>query len=199
MAKLVNWADFDRKIKERKLAIFSPLDVRRIFGVSKVATTFLLHRYTKRGLLRRPKNGLYFLRDAHVPDLYLANKLYEPSYVSLEYALSYHRVIPETVYGITSITTKTTRRFVSLGKIFTYRHINKLAFTGYYVKKQRGLTFLIADPEKAFVDLMYLRTIKNRKPISRFDKEKVNKEGALRYAQLFNNKKLIDIIKTTLR
>lgn len=199
MAKLVNWAVFERKLKEKKLLIFTPLDIRRIFSVSKVAANFLLHRYTQRKLLIRLKRGLYALYDADIPDFYLANKLYEPSYISLEFALSYHRVIPETVYEITSVTTKATRRFKALGKIFSYRRIKKEAFTGYFIGKQRGLTFIIAEPEKAFVDLTYLRVLSNKKPISRFDKEKINPAKALRYAKLFNNNKLISIIKTTLR
>lgn len=198
MAKLLNWAIFYRKLKEKNLIIFTPIDIRRIFGVSKVAATFLVHRYTKQGLLKRVKRGIYTLYDTNVPDLYLANKLYEPSYVSLEFALSYHQVIPETVYEITSVTTKATRRFNVLGKVFTYRKIKKQAFTGYSVNQQRGLAFLIAEPEKAFVDLTYLRIISNKKLISRFNKEKINQTKALRYAKLFNNNKLISIIKTTL-
>lgn len=199
MAKLLNWASFYKKIKEKNLIIFTPLDIRRIFGISKVAATFLVHRYTKRGLLNRLKRGIYTLYDTAVPDVYLANKLYEPSYISLKFALSYHQVIPETVYEITSVTTKATRRFNVLGKVFTYRKIKKEAFSGYSAGKQRGLTFLIAEPEKAFVDLTYLRTVGNKKPISRFNKEKINSVKALRYAKLFNNEKLISIIKTTLQ
>ena len=198
MAKLLNWAIFYRKLKEKNLIIFTPIDIRRIFGVSKVSATFLVHRYTKQGLLKRVKRGIYTLYDTAVPDLYLANKLYEPSYVSLEFALSYHQVIPETVYEITSVTTKATRRFDALGKVFTYRKIKKQAFTGYSVNQQRGLCFLIAEPEKAFVDLTYLRIISNKKLISRFNKEKINQTKALRYAKLFNNNKLTSIIKTTL-
>lgn len=200
MAKLVNWRDFERKLKDKNIELFSNLDVRRIFGVSKVAATFLLHRYTKRGFITRLKRGLYTLLDSHLPDLYIANKLYEPSYVSLTFALSYHRVIPETVYEITSVTTKATRRFEKLGKLFSYRHLKRNVFTGYSAVRQRGLTFLIAEPEKAFVDATYFRVIiDRRKPISRFDKEKINQEKALRYARLFKNNKLVGLIKTTLK
>ncbi len=199
MAKLVNWYIFESKIKEKNLTIFTPFDIRRILGSSKIATTFLLHRYTKKGFIIRLKRGLYALRDTKIPDLYLANKLYEPSYVSLEFALSYHRIIPETVYEITSVTPKASRRFNVSGKLFTYRNIKKTTFTGYTTARQRELTFLIAEPEKAFVDLNYLRIINSKKPISRFNKEKINPTKVLRYAKLFNNNKLISIIKTTLR
>lgn len=139
------------------------------------------------------------MMDEQVSDLYLANKLYEPSYVSLELALSYHRVIPETVYEITSITPKTTRRFETLGKVYSYRRVKKAAFTGYTTGKQRGVSFLIADPEKAFVDLNYFRLLDGLKPVSRFDKTRLDPAKTLRYAALFGNSKLTGIIKTTLQ
>jgi len=200
MAKLVNWYIFEKNLKEKGLVIFSPIDVRRIFGVTKVAATFLIHRYTKKGFIKRLKKGIYTLYDTSVPDIYLANKLYEPSYVSLEFALSFHRVIPETVYEITSVTTKSTRHFNASGKTFSYHRIKKEAFTGYAVSRQRGgISALIADPEKAFVDLTYLRLRRNKELLSRFDKEKINPAKASRYAKLFNNEKLASVIKTTLR
>lgn len=199
MAKLVNWYSFERKLKEKRLFLFTPLDIRRAFGVSLVAASFLLYRYNKRGFITRLKRGLYTFPEISLPEPYLANRLYQPSYVSLEFALSYHRIIPETVYEITSVTTGTTRRFKALGKIFSYRHIGRQAFTGYTAHQQRGLTFLIADSEKAFVDLTYLRISNNKKLLARFDKEKINQVKALRYAALFQNAKLISIINTTLR
>lgn len=199
MAKLVNWHIFEKKLKEKSQIIFSPLDVMRIFGISKVAATFLVHRYTKKGFTKRLKRGIYTLYDTSVPDIYLANKLYEPSYVSLEFALAFHGVIPETVYEITSVSTKSTRQFNALGKIFSYHRIKKEAFTGYAVYRKQDIGALIADSEKAFVDLTYLRLRKNKKLLSRFDKKKINPAKALSYAKLFNNEKLTSVIKTSLR
>jgi len=198
MVKLVNQTIFAAKIKEKKLFIFTATDIRALFGVSAIAATGLLHRYKKRGFILQIKRGLYVFPDALPPDVYVANKLYSPSYLSLEFVLSYHGVIPETVYEITSVTIKATRRFEILGKIFSFRKIKKAAYTGYEVQKQQGLSFYIADAEKAFVDMNYLRLLNKQKPISRFHKEKINAEKALRYAKLFSNAKLTSIIKTTL-
>jgi predicted transcriptional regulator of viral defense system len=199
MAKIMNWHVFEKKLKEKSQLIFSPLDIMRLFGISKVAATFLLHRYTKKGFTNRLKKGLYTLYDASVPDIYLANKLYEPSYVSLEFALAFHRIIPETVYEITSVSTKATRQFKALEKIFSYHRIKKEAFTGYNVYRQQDVSSLIADAEKAFVDLAYLRLKKRNALLSRFDKRKLNPTKALKYARLFNNEKLLRVITTTLR
>lgn len=195
----MKWIDFERQIKKKNIRIFSPLDVQRFLDRSRVAVTFLLHRLKKQGYVESIKRGLYKLSGEQISDLYLANKLYEPSYISLEFALSYHSVIPETVYEITSVTPKATRRFEALGKIYSYRKIKQAAFTGYTIKKQRGFSFQIADAEKAFVDLTYFRIINKRKPVSRFAKEKINLPQAIRYARLFDNNKLLGIIKTTLK
>ena len=195
----MKWREFEREIKKKNIKLFTPLDVQRFLGRSKIATRFLVHRLKKEGYIIRLKQGLYKLSDEDVSDLYLANKLYEPSYISLEFALSYHQIIPETVYEISSVTTKTTRRFQALGKTFSYRHVKKEAFTGYSVHRQGGSSFLIADPEKAFIDLEYFKLIGKQKPLSRFNKERVNTLKALRYAKLFNNNKLVGIIKSTLQ
>ena len=199
MVKLVNQTIFAAKIKGKKLYVFGANNIRALFGVSAVAATGLLHRYKKQRFILQIKRGLYVFPDVLPPDLYIANKLYSPSYVSLEFALSYYGIIPENVYEITSVTTKATRRFETLGKIFSFRKIKKSAYTGYEIQKQGGLSFYIADAEKAFVDANYLRLMNRQKPISRFNKEKINSKKALHYAKLFGNNKLTSIIKTTLQ
>lgn len=199
MVKLVNWYKFEHGIKDKRLLLFSNIDVQRIFGTTPGATIKLLHRYFKKGFIARVKRGIYSLSDVVPPEFLVANKIYEPSYISLEFALSYHRVIPETVYEITSVSTKATQKFETLGKIFSYRKIKKSAFTGYSIEKQKGLSFRIAYPEKAFVDYNYFRLLGGKKPLTRFNKEKIDANKALRYAGLFKNQKLVGIIKTTLR
>lgn len=198
MVKLVNQIIFATKIKEKKLPVFTVADICVLFGLSRGAAVKLLHRYAKKRFIVRLKRGLYGLADALPSELFIAGKLYEPSYISREFALSYRMVIPEAVYEITSVTPKVTRRFERVGKIFSYRKIKRAAFTGYTIEKQRELSFRIADTEKAFVDANYFRLLDGLKPLSRFNKEKINPAKALRYASLFGKRKLTSIIKTTL-
>ena len=198
MVKLVNRADFISKIKDKKLVIFTNREIQVLLVTSRVATSGLLNRYTKRGFVIQIKRGLYSLSDNLPPELYLANRLYDPSYVSREFALSYHGIIPDMVYEITSVSTKATRKFETLGKIYSYRRIKKDAFTGCTLEKQKNFSFRIADAEKAFVDTLYYRVIFNKKPINRFNKDKINKNKALKYARLFKSPKLIGILKRTL-
>lgn len=174
---------------------FSANDICRLFGSSKVAATFLLHRYSKKGYITRLKQNLYVLPDFVPPEPLLANRMVSPSYVSLEFALSYHQIIPETVYEITSITTKSTRRFEAAGKRYTYRSIQKKAFTGYGTARQQGFSFLIADPEKAYVDSAYFNMRDRLEPNPRADKKKLDWKKVRTYASLFGHGKLNDWIE----
>ena len=194
----MKWLNFEQEIQRKHIKLFTPLDVQRFLGRSKVAVRFLILRLKKSGRIVSLKRGLYALADEQIPDLYVANKLYAPSYISLEFALSYHGVIPETVYEITSVTTKATRRFQVLGKIFSYHKIKIPAYTGYALHKERGVNFYIADAEKAFVDTHYLRLMHHQKPITRFKKEAINPSKALRYATLFSSPTLVSMMRTLL-
>lgn len=186
------------KIKGKSLGIFSARDIQALFGVSSISASFLLHRYNKTGFIVRIKRGCYVFPDAIPPELYIANKLYGPSYISCEFALSYHGIIPETVYEITSVSTKATRQFETQGKIYSYHRIKKSIFTGYLVAKQQGFSFLIADPEKALVDTLYYRVLSGGKPLDRLNKDKINPKLAFQYADSFKNPSLTNMLKKTL-
>lgn len=120
----------------------------------------------------RVKKGLYIFGPDYRRRPYsreiLANLIYGPSYISLEYALSYHGLIPERVETLTSITTGRSRTFTTPVGLFTYRMIPLPAFqTGMRrIELDDGGAFLIATPEKALVDKIFIdpgsdiRTIK---------------------------------------
>ena len=114
------------------------------------------------GELIRVKKGLYVTTDSR--DWYsrevLANLIFGPSYVSLEYALRYHGLIPEAVETVTSVTTQRHKRYdTPLGR-FEYEHLPVLAYACAMnfiaVDARRG--FLIASPEKALIDTLAVRT-----------------------------------------
>ena len=111
-----------------------------------------------KGDIVRVKKGLYILgetlrRRPFCREL-LANLMYGPSYVSLEYALHYHGLTPERVETLTSVTCGRSRTFDSPVGTFSYRMIPMEAFrTGMdRVELDDGRSFLIAIPEKALAD-----------------------------------------------
>ena len=111
-----------------------------------------------KGDIVRVKKGLYILgeslrRRPFCREL-LANLIYGPSYVSLEYALHYHGLTPERVETVTSVTCGRSRTFDTPVGTFSYRMIPLGAFrTGMdRVELDDGRSFLIAVPEKALAD-----------------------------------------------
>lgn len=111
-----------------------------------------------KGTIVRVKKGLYIFgksqrRGPYCREL-LANLIYGPSYVSLEYALHYHGLTPERVETVTSVTCGRSRTFDTPVGTFSYRMIPMEAFrTGMdRVELDGGRSFLIAIPEKALAD-----------------------------------------------
>ena len=84
----------------------------------------------------------------------LANLVYGPSYVSLDYALAYHGLIPERVEALTSVTPSRSRRFSTPVGLFIYRQVPARAYEVGMVRVEgeHGQAFLIASPEKALAD-----------------------------------------------
>jgi len=116
----------------------------------------------RRGEIVRVKKGIYVLgphlrQGTAVSREILGNLLYGPSYLSLDYALSWHQLIPERVETVTSVTTHKSKSFSTpLGR-FTYQHVKAQYYspgiTARILPDGRG--FLIAGPEKAIADKVY--------------------------------------------
>jgi len=117
-------------------------------------TTLLL----RQGVIIRVKKGLYVFGDKYRRHPYskelLANLIYGPSYVSLDYALAYHGLIPERVEALTSVTPSRSRRFSTPAGLFIYRQVPARAYEVGMVRVEgeHDQAFLIASPEKALAD-----------------------------------------------
>ncbi|MDD3725824.1 MAG: hypothetical protein PHI44_01325 [Candidatus Ratteibacteria bacterium] len=195
MAKLLNWIEAEKKIRESGIRIFSPVDLKRILEVSEISVRFFLTRYVKKGAILKLRNNLYALSSKIPSEMEIANTLYRPSYISLDFALSYYHIIPEMVYVITSVTTRPTARFQILDKEFQYHRIKRSVFTGYLPEKIEGKTILIADKEKTLVDYLYFVSRKIYEFNERIDVSCVDKKKVVHYAELFNNKGLNKLIQ----
>ncbi|GFP21182.1 hypothetical protein HKBW3S06_00408 [Candidatus Hakubella thermalkaliphila] len=198
MAKKLNPILVQNELSGKKIFIFTPLEFERLFGVSSKATTSFIFDHTRKNLFSKLRNGLYALTSNLPSELLIANKLYQPSYISLEYALSYHHLIPETVYTITSATTKPTREFEALDKIYHYYKIKREAFLGYEPKKIDGVTVLIAEPEKALVDYLYFVSLKKKALNERLTTKNLNRRKVLEYAEAFKREGLLRLMEKIL-
>lgn len=115
-------------------------------------------RFLRDGSIIRVKKGLYVFgenyRRGFICKESLANLIYGPSYISLEYALSYYGLIPERVEQITSMTPLRSKTFQTPMGVFAYTHLNprKIAIGITMINADPQHQFLIATPEKALAD-----------------------------------------------
>jgi predicted transcriptional regulator of viral defense system len=124
-----------------------------------------IHELIRTGVIIRVKKGLYvFGQNYNQRSIYkeiLANLIYGPSCISLEYALAFHGLIPERVETMTSVTPKRDKEFnTPLGR-FTYRYLGleKYAVGVEQVWLDRTHTVLMASKEKAICDYVLLNKI----------------------------------------
>ncbi len=126
-------------------------------------------RMVKKEELLRLKNGFFLIAsrfrrgNVNYPYEQIGNLLYGPSYISLEWALSFYGLIPERVSVVTNVTIGSNKEFATPIGTFSYHHLSKSRYSiGIDRKEIEGQIggFLIATPEKALADWLFF-TCKN--------------------------------------
>jgi predicted transcriptional regulator of viral defense system len=121
-----------------------------------------LNYWHNQGYIQPLAGGYYILADRGMDEMVLfmvANKIYEPSYVSLESALAHYEIIPETVLGVTSVSSRKTKQYESAWGVFSYRSVKPQYMIGYQViENSPGIKVKIACLEKAILDYLYLHS-----------------------------------------
>lgn len=187
-----------QELLRRSVRVFTPLEFSRIFGTRSYQTKYFFERGVKSGLFLQLKRGLYTLKTDLPSEEQIANRLYQPSYISFEYALAYHNILPEMAYQVTSATTKSTRTFTINGKAFLYQKVKISAYTGYRLAQKGGSCFLIAEPEKALVDYLYFVVLGKKPYNERFNLSMLDKKKLRKYAKLYERSALIKFIEKKL-
>lgn len=119
-------------------------------------------RLMKSGDIIGVVKGIYVtapeLRKRPVSREALANMIYGPSYVSFEFALSRAGLIPEAAAALTSATPKRNKSYRTPVGAFIYRHLPIEAYRFGWTREELpdGAGYLIAHPEKALLDWLYL-------------------------------------------
>ncbi|MGB9613595.1 MAG: type IV toxin-antitoxin system AbiEi family antitoxin domain-containing protein [Candidatus Margulisiibacteriota bacterium] len=186
------------KYQELRKKIGKPIFTRQDLRLRRLKVfDYQLSLWQKQGQITKLKNGVYlFNEDAdRIRPEDIALYLYAPSYISLEKALSIYGIIPEMVYSITSVTPKVTRRFKNKFGNFVYRHVKPLLFFGYH--ENQGI--LLADPEKALLDYLYLNKIRTKEDLieMRLNKKAIKElfrpKNFLKYLRVFSNPNLEEL------
>jgi len=195
MAEKLKRIKVEEKIKSLGLVVFTPQEFAGVFGVTIKRATNFISTNLESGLFLKLRNNFYIIKDSNPNYFFIANKLYRPSYISLETALSHYKIIPEVVYGITSITTKASREFKTLVGVFGYQSIKKSAFTGYGLQEWEGERVLLAEAEKALADYLYFVDLKKVSLNDRLELKRVNKKKLIQYANLFKRPGMAKLIE----
>ena len=144
--------DIIKILKEKNLTLFSLADFERLFRLKKRNTLYKkILRLEKKGIIQKLIKGKYRFLLNSTNDFNLANFIYQPSYVSLESALSFYGIVSGFPHRITSLTVKKSRMFIIDNKEYLYSKISSKLFWGYEKKEN----FLIAEKEKALIDYLY--------------------------------------------
>ena len=151
--------DFDNLLRvARELPVIESANLYAT-GENRRALAVQLSRWTESEKLLRLTRGVYLLARQYrirEPALeFVANVIVRPSFVSLEYALAFHGMIPEAARLVTSVTTSRPRIYkTSIGE-FDYRHLGRERFFGYQSYSVSNGEAWVATPERALLDVVY--------------------------------------------
>ncbi len=190
----------------RSLGVFTLNDIRMLDPDFREPT---LNDWLNNGWIKRIRR-FWYADSSFNPQgndyFFIANKIYSPSYISLESALSHYGFIPETTLQITSVSTRKTNLFDTQYGVFSYQSIKNNLYFGYEVIENNDRPFTLATPEKAILDYLYLHseisTIDDLEGL-RFNTEIINstidKERFNTYLNLFDNLELNNRSKLLLK
>lgn len=155
-----------------------------------------LVEWQQKGYLIKVRRGYYCFLERRRDEYFLyfsANKMYSPSYVSLESGFAYYNLIPEGVFTTTSVTTKNTANYNTRIGNFDFKHIKEDLFFGYRLVQKQGFTFKIAEAEKVVLDFFYFNTINSIEEMEELRlnesqaKEVINFEKLDKYLRIFDS------------
>jgi len=150
------WLDLFRENRGKRL--FSLSDLVLLTGDRRSSLTVQLSRLVSSGVIERPARGWYANPFALPSDEEVAMVIRRPSYLSMEYALSRHGVLSQQARVLTLVTTRLPYTFRSGDTVFEYHQVKRSLFRGYRVEGE----VQVAEPEKALLDLVYVRYVRGR-------------------------------------
>ncbi len=144
--------------------VFTSFELASLSGRSGSATTQALARLAERGVVRKIRRGIWMIAGdprasafALIPYLFPENR----AYVSFISALHLHGIVGQIPRVITLASQAHSRTIETSLGTFSVHRVAPVLFTGFHWYKDTG-TFLVAEPEKALVDSLYLSARKKR-------------------------------------
>lgn len=151
--KVNRWLDFFKTHSEKSL--FSLSDLLVLTGEDESSIGVQLTRLVNAGIIERVARGWYENPFNPPNPEEISMVLRYPSYLSLEYALSTRGILSQRAVILTLVTTKNTYTYSAAEREYEYHRVKPELFFGY----ERQGPILIAEPEKALLDLVYIRMV----------------------------------------
>lgn len=106
--------------------------------------------YVYGDFLEKGENALYYPR-------FLATKMIEPSYLSMESVLQDYQMLSDVVYSYSVVTRKKTNSINNQFGVFNYRSIKEELFSGFSFETYGDMRWYVASKAKALFDYIYFR------------------------------------------
>lgn len=157
-----------QKIKNIPKSYFSFTDLKKISELSDESLKVAISRMIKNGEIIKLRKGVYALDISKISWENFAVEMYSPSYLSFEWALARHNILSQKPINLTLAVAKRSKKIITPQNIIIYHHLQPKLFWG-FAKEDN---YLLAEPEKAFLDLAYL----SLNGYAKFDIEEMNLE-----------------------
>lgn len=193
---MLSTIDIINLLQSRQTSLYTLEDFSKLFAIKNSQSLYKkIARLEEKNIIQTLTKGKYKFLFRPANDFLTANFLYQPSYISLESALSFYGIITGFPYQITSITIKKPKSISVNDQEYKYSQFTSRLFWGYEKKED----FLIAEPEKCLLDYIYMGT-KGLRSLSfdEMDLTIVNPKKLVSYAKQFDNKQIITIVQNLL-
>jgi predicted transcriptional regulator of viral defense system len=172
-------------------SVLGTKDIANLLSISKESANVTAARYTQKGLLIRLKRDFYIpvniFEKFNEKDFFqAANIIQVPSYISLISALSYYNISTQQFQNVyESIAVKRTKNVKVRNIEFNFYLVKKKFYTGFALEDN----FFIAEPEKAFADIVYLTSLaKYSCDFTAINFKRLNKKKVDNYIKLTNQR-----------
>lgn len=176
--KTQDWLNFFKEHIDTKIFYINHLKL--LTNMNEHSLKIALVRLNNKKIVKRICRGFY-VNPFNIPTLEeISNQIYQPSYISLESALSSWGILSQIPQVLTCITTQLPRSFNTSSGSIEYHQIKKDYFWGFMEREG----YFIAEPEKALLDYLYLH--RNKRPkldLSELNFDNLNRRKLKSYAE----------------
>ncbi len=173
-----------RKLESYKKDYLTINDLEKILRAKRGSLKVKLVRLVKRNVLLRLRRGIYILANKPILADKLATQVFQPSYISFEFALARYGLLGQIPYTITLASSRLCMKTNLANFAIEIRKIKKSLFGGYIM--QEGV--LIATPEKALLDMLYMVSLgKSAFDLTELNLRDISKKKVLALSKKYPN------------